>query len=80
MLEIVDKFSVMQGRDVPPAVIWRHLDTLYDMRMCDEIEGIPFPNETRDFSLPDSEFGELMKAKKTPHVVEEIEGKDSVLR
>lgn len=33
--------------------IWAHLRTLYDLEALDDFERFPFPNEEREFSLPD---------------------------
>lgn len=49
--------------DISSDKIWAHLDTMYNMESLDDINSLPFPNEERDFYLPETEFASL-KAKK----------------
>ncbi|CAH0717897.1 unnamed protein product, partial [Brenthis ino] len=60
---IWEKLSNSITKEISTHDIWRHLDTLYDMTMLDDTEPIPFPNQETPFSLPESEFGTLMKQK-----------------
>ncbi|CAI7995444.1 MRG/MORF4L-binding protein [Geodia barretti] len=34
--------------------IWEHLHSLYDLKTLDSFEKFPFPNDEREFHLPDS--------------------------
>ncbi|XP_050294084.1 MRG/MORF4L-binding protein [Anthonomus grandis grandis] len=61
MALICDKFANNLCKDVDPEKIWEHLQTMYNLEALDENESIPFPNHEKEFSLPDSEFGELLK-------------------
>ncbi|XP_045505033.1 MRG/MORF4L-binding protein isoform X1 [Colias croceus] len=63
MVCIWEKLSNSITREISTQDIWKHLSTLYDMNMLDETEPIPFPNHEVPFSLPESEFGSLVKQK-----------------
>ncbi|CAH2211049.1 jg27769, partial [Pararge aegeria aegeria] len=60
---IWEKLSNSITKEISTNDIWRHLETLYDMTMLDDTEPIPFPNHENAFSLPESDFGLLMKQK-----------------
>ncbi|XP_045762165.1 MRG/MORF4L-binding protein [Maniola jurtina] len=60
---IWEKLSNSITKEISTHDIWRHLDTLYDMTMLDDTEPIPFPNHETAFSLPENDFGALMKQK-----------------
>ncbi|CAG9764756.1 unnamed protein product [Ceutorhynchus assimilis] len=64
MALICDKFATNLRKDVDPQKIWAHLETMYNLEALDENESIPFPNTEKEFSLPESEFGELLLSKK----------------
>ncbi|XP_049270819.1 MRG/MORF4L-binding protein-like [Rhipicephalus sanguineus] len=57
---IVEKFSVAMNKDISSQAIWDHFDDMYDMEALHESEILPFPNNETEFSLPESEFGDLM--------------------
>ncbi|KAJ1526778.1 hypothetical protein ONE63_008352 [Megalurothrips usitatus] len=62
---ILSKFSESIKRDdISSQVIWDRLDTMYDLQALEETEAIPFPNDTQDFSLPQSQYGPLLDEKK----------------
>ncbi|KAJ0171530.1 hypothetical protein K1T71_013080 [Dendrolimus kikuchii] len=60
---IWEKLSNSITTEVTTHDIWKHLETLYDLSMLDDTEPIPFPNHEVAFSLPENEFGALMKQK-----------------
>ncbi|KAL0812038.1 hypothetical protein ABMA28_009432 [Loxostege sticticalis] len=60
---IWEKLSNSITKEISTQDIWKHLESLYDLSMLDDTERIPFPNHEMNFSLPDSEFGSLMKQK-----------------
>ncbi|XP_037298523.1 MRG/MORF4L-binding protein isoform X2 [Manduca sexta] len=60
---ICEKLSNSITKDISTKDIWKHLETLYDVSMLDDTEPIPFPNHEIPFSLPESEFGAMMKQK-----------------
>ncbi|KAJ2941380.1 hypothetical protein O0L34_g3584 [Tuta absoluta] len=60
---IWEKLSNSTTKEISTRDIWKHLETLYDLSMLDDTEPIPFPNHEQPFSLPESEFGTLMKQK-----------------
>lgn len=55
--------------DISSDKIWTHLETMYNLEALDDIESLPFPNDEREFYLPDSEYGGL-KAKKEEKIEE----------
>lgn len=63
--------------DISSDRIWAHLETMYNLEALDEIVSLPFPNDERDFYLPDSEYGSL-KAKKWNDKMEEKTVKTSI--
>lgn len=72
---IQEKLSNSIAKEVSTQDIWKHLETLYDLSMLVDTEPIPFPNHETPFSLPESEFGALMKQKCKENVVtDENEG------
>lgn len=60
---IWEKLSNSITKEISTHDIWRHLESLYDMTMLDDTEPIPFPNNETTFSLPENEFGALLKQK-----------------
>ncbi|KAH1000653.1 MRG/MORF4L-binding protein [Dendroctonus ponderosae] len=63
MALICDKFADNLRKDVNPQKVWAHLETMYNLEALDENETIPFPNKEKEFTLPQSEFGELLVKK-----------------
>lgn len=61
---IADRLSKNLQRDVPAEAIWAHLRTMYNLDVLDELEPLPFPNEEREFSLPETEFSALLSKKR----------------
>ncbi|XP_026750488.2 MRG/MORF4L-binding protein [Galleria mellonella] len=60
---IWEKLSNSITKEVSTQDIWKHLETLYDISLLDDTERIPFPNHEVPFSLPENEFGSLIKQK-----------------
>lgn len=63
MALIMDKFTDHLKKDIHPDKVWSHLETMYNLDALDESESLPFPNDERDFALPESEFGQLQLKK-----------------
>lgn len=59
MVIILDKFTNSVNKDVNPDKVWSHLETMYNLEALDESESLPFPNDEREFTLPESDFGYL---------------------
>lgn len=51
------------NKEIQSEKIWMHLEKMYNLEALDESESLPFPNDKKDFFLPDSEFS-LLKVKK----------------
>ncbi|GFY57037.1 hypothetical protein TNIN_199861 [Trichonephila inaurata madagascariensis] len=62
MVGIHMKFSNSINKEISSKVIWDHLDSMYDMSALHESEMIPFPNEEKEFQLPE-EFSDIIKEK-----------------
>ncbi|XP_047035170.1 MRG/MORF4L-binding protein isoform X3 [Helicoverpa armigera] len=78
---IWEKLSNSITKEISTQDIWKRLESLYDLNLLEDTEPIPFPNHETPFSLPESEFGSLMKQKcKEAILAEDSEGsrKDSV--
>ncbi|KAJ9582643.1 hypothetical protein L9F63_023021 [Diploptera punctata] len=67
---ILEKFCNSINKEVSSKVIWDHLDTMYDMPALDDTENLPFPNDTKDFSLPEAEYADMMNEKVVQPVLE----------
>ena len=52
MIFVQEEFNRLTGQEVTSEVIWKYLDTLYDMDALNENEDLPFNNEQSDFVLP----------------------------
>lgn len=63
MAFICDKFTDNMHKDVDSDKIWTHLETMYNLEALDESESIPFPNNEREFRLPDADFGIMINKK-----------------
>ncbi|EDW72486.1 uncharacterized protein Dwil_GK20940 [Drosophila willistoni] len=63
---IAQRLSKSLNREIPSELIWRHLDTMYKLKELDDHESLPFPNEEREFSLPEQDYGALLKSVDTP--------------
>ncbi|XP_055383426.1 MRG/MORF4L-binding protein [Condylostylus longicornis] len=61
---IAERLAKALNREIPAEAIWEHLRTMYNLDMLEEIQTLPFPNEQKDFCLPDSEFSQLIAKKK----------------
>lgn len=60
---IWEKLSNSITKEISTQDIWKHLESLYDLNLLEDTEPIPFPNHETPFSLPETEFGSLMKQK-----------------
>ncbi|XP_059055878.1 MRG/MORF4L-binding protein [Achroia grisella] len=60
---IWEKLSNSITKEVSTKDIWKHLESLYEISLLDDTERIPFPNQEVAFSLPENEFGSLIKQK-----------------
>ncbi|KAK9892991.1 hypothetical protein WA026_023049 [Henosepilachna vigintioctopunctata] len=63
MAFICEKFNNNINKDVDPEKIWAHLETMYNLEALDENESIPFPNNEKEFSLPEEDFASLISQK-----------------
>lgn len=78
---IWEKLSNSITKEISTQDIWKHLGDLYDLTLLEDTEPIPFPNNEVPFTLPESEFGLLIKQKcKESITADDSEGnrKDSV--
>jgi len=73
MVCICERLSTALKRDISPDTVWAHLKKLYNLEALDKVVSLPFPQEQRDFQLPEADFGLLM----TKKVMEEEEKKHS---
>lgn len=63
MVCICERLSTALKRDISPDTVWAHLKKLYNLEALDKVVSLPFPQEQRDFSLPEADFGLLMTKK-----------------
>lgn len=90
MAFIWDKFTESLNKNIQSEKIWEHLETMYNLEALDESESLPFPNDEKEFYLPEAEFGILksrkeekndekkqtQKGRETPKNVKEIKKED----
>merc|ERR1739838_1191565 len=63
MMMIHEKFSTSLNVELSSSVIWKKLETLYDLNalfLQDDSNTLPFPNGREDFTLPEGEFSDLL--------------------
>ncbi|KAM8713547.1 hypothetical protein ACLKA7_013811 [Drosophila subpalustris] len=60
---ISERLSKSLNREMPSDLIWRHLGTMYKLKELDNLECLPFPNEEREFSLPDQDYAFFVSKK-----------------
>ncbi|KAH8254122.1 hypothetical protein KR032_008576 [Drosophila birchii] len=63
MSAIAQRLSKALNREMPSELIWRHLGTMYKLKELDDLESLPFPNDEREFSLPEQDYGKLQTKK-----------------
>ncbi|XP_068145811.1 MRG/MORF4L-binding protein [Drosophila tropicalis] len=68
---IAQRLSKSLNREIPSELIWRHLGTMYKLKELDDLESLPFPNEEREFSLPEQDYGALLKSVDAPAAIGE---------
>lgn len=61
---ITDRLSRSLNRDYTTESIWVHLRTMYNLDALEDLEPLPFPNEEKEFSLPEAEFSLLLSKKR----------------
>ncbi|XP_057327476.1 MRG/MORF4L-binding protein [Microplitis mediator] len=71
MLCIWEKFRTAINKDISLKAIWDHLESMYDLVALDDTEDLPYLSSEIDFTLPESDFMDLMKNKQK----DEIENK-----
>ncbi|KAL4716474.1 hypothetical protein ACJJTC_015902 [Scirpophaga incertulas] len=64
MAAICEQLRKATTQRITSAGVWKHLNTLYDLSKLEHTEPIPFPNEEKPFTLPQKEFGKLMRQKR----------------
>ncbi|XP_017865270.1 PREDICTED: MRG/MORF4L-binding protein [Drosophila arizonae] len=60
---IAERLSKSLNREMPSDIIWRHLSTMYKLKELDDLEGLPFPNEEREFCLPEQDYATFVNKK-----------------
>ena len=61
---ITDRLSRSLNRDYTTESIWVHLRSMFNLEALEELEPLPFPNEEKEFSLPEAEFSTLLSKKR----------------
>lgn len=61
---ISERLSKALNRDIATDLIWTHLYSMYNLKALDDTVPLPFPNDEKDFSLPETEFSALLTKKK----------------
>lgn len=93
MAFIWDKFTESLNKNIQSEKIWEHLETMYNLEALDESESLPFPNDEKEFCLPEAEFGILksrkedktderrqsLKGRETPKNVKEIKKEEKTV-
>lgn len=58
--------------------IWQHLEMMYNLESLDDIESLPFPNDEKEFYLPEGDYGALKLKKEEVKQEEKISKPNSV--
>lgn len=74
---IADRLSKALNREIGTDAIWTHLKTMYNLAALDEMEPLPFPNDQREFALPEAEFSSLLHRKKSTTTTTPSEGPET---
>lgn len=61
---IAERLSSSLNRDYSTESVWIHLRSLYNLDALEDLEPLPFPNEEKEFSLPEAEFSSLLSKKR----------------
>lgn len=78
MVGIHNKFTNSINKEVPSQAIWDHLESMYDMSALHDSEMIPFPNDEKDFELPE-EYNDIIK-EQLGATVENVPNENEVLK
>lgn len=62
-----EKLSKALNVEFSTEQIWNHLQSMYNLEAIEAHEMIPFPNEEKDFVLPEADFASLMAKKRPPN-------------
>lgn len=65
MVCVAEKLSKAINVEFSTEQIWNHLYSMYNLEAIETLETLPFPNEVKEFALPDVDFAALI-AKKRP--------------
>lgn len=68
---IAERLSKSLNREMPSDLIWKHLSTMYKLKELDEQECLPFPNEEREFCLPEQDYATFLNKKSSSANVSE---------
>uniref|UniRef100_A0A1A9WR06 MRG-binding protein n=1 Tax=Glossina brevipalpis TaxID=37001 RepID=A0A1A9WR06_9MUSC len=60
---IAERLSRSLNRDFSGELVWMHLKSMYNLDVLQLHEPIPFPNDEKEFSLPEVEFSVFMSKK-----------------
>jgi len=65
MIIIQKKFQNVTKKKVESKVLWDRVNAFYNVSNLDKTLHCPFPNETSEFSLPESDFNQLIRDRKS---------------
>ncbi|ODM88096.1 MRG/MORF4L-binding protein [Orchesella cincta] len=65
MIIIQKKFQDKTKKKVESKVLWDRVNAFFNVANLDKNLQCPFPNETCEFSLPDSDFNQLIRDRKS---------------
>lgn len=60
IIKLVDEFNSSINKQYSISEVWNFLSTMYNIDALDDFESVPFPNEVVDFSLPESDFPDVI--------------------
>lgn len=60
---ISERLSKALNREIGTDAIWSHLKTMYNLAALDDLEPLPFPNDPKEFALPEAEFSSFLDKK-----------------
>ncbi|CAL8125817.1 unnamed protein product [Orchesella dallaii] len=80
MIIIQKKFQNVTKKKVDSKVLWDRVNAFYNVSNLDKNLQCPFPNETCEFSLPESDFNQLIRDRKSQSSLDKLlddESRDS---
>lgn len=71
MMGVMERFARSTSSEFTSEQIWKHLRSMYNLEALEMLETLPFPNEEKEFALPEAEFAALLAKKRLTNPAED---------